>query len=107
MFIAPDPLLKKPLAQCSPNIKLIINAIQDTYVNHTCSEHIGISSPCECGEPLNKETMDLFPLTSFDPLDIDNIQSGKLKTVGVMVATIIISLALTESISEYGIYTKL
>lgn len=105
--IAPEPLLLKPLALSSPNIKFIIDVLKDTYVNHVCSTHHDVSSPCECGEPLNKTARDLFPLNSFDPLKIDNKQSGKIINVSLMVATIILSIALTESVSEYGVYLKI
>lgn len=106
-FIAPEPLLLKPLALCAPNIKILIDVIKDTYVNHVCSSHLDVSSPCECGEPLNKTARDLFPQNSFDPLKIDNKQSGKIINVSLMVATIILSIALTESVSEYGVYLQI
>ena len=52
-------------------------------------------------------TRELFPLDSFDPLKIDNKPSGKIKTFSIMVATIILTIALTESVSRFGVYTQI
>lgn len=104
--LAPDLLLNKPMALCSPDIKLLIKCIKDTYVKHICSSHPEVLSPCDCGEPLNKCARDMFPQTSFDPLKIENQEIGKMKTISVMVATIILSIALVESISPYGVYIE-
>ncbi|KAF3452227.1 hypothetical protein FNV43_RR08325 [Rhamnella rubrinervis] len=43
MFIAPELLLNKPSALCSPNLKYLINSIQDTYVNKVCVTHPELS----------------------------------------------------------------
>lgn len=107
MFIAPEQLLNKPQALCSPDLKFLINVIEDTYVNHICSTHPEVSSPCDCGEPLNKTLKGLLQDKPFDPLQLDNQQSGKMKTLSFMVATIILSLALTESVSESGVYLNI
>lgn len=107
MHIAPDPLLNKPAALSSPDLKLIVNVIQDTYHYHICSTHPQVLSPCDCGEPLNNTVKDLFPQTSFDPLHIENNYKGKMITVAIMVATIIITLALMESVSQHGVYLPL
>lgn len=104
-YIAPDPLLNKPGALCSPDLPFLLRVIKNTYINHICSNHPDVSSPCYCGEPLNNTARIMFPETSFDPLKID--QSGKIKTISLMVATIIIAIALTESVSEYGVYINI
>lgn len=105
MCIAPDQLLDHPLALCSPNDKKwLINVINDTYISHICSSHPEVLSPCDCGEPLNQTVRDLFPQKRFDPLHISN--QSQIKTVSLMVATIILSIALTESISQYGVYME-
>lgn len=102
MFVAPEPLLDKPLALCSTGLNYIRKLIQDTYVNHVCSIHPEGISPCECGEPLNQTARSIFPLNSFDP-----DQKGKRKKMFLMVGTIILSLALAESVSQYGVYIEL
>lgn len=107
MILAPDPLLNKPAALSSPDLKLLINVIQDTYVHHICSTHPQVLSPCDCGEPLNNTVKELFPQTSFDPLKIENYEKGKMKTVAIMVATIILNLALIESVTQHGVYLQL
>lgn len=61
-------------------------------------------SPCECGEPLNSVARDLLP-ERFDPLNIDN--TSKKKAVSVMILTIILCLAFTESVSVFGRYINL
>lgn len=110
IILAPDPLLNKPLALSSPDLKILIKCIEDTYINHVCSNHPAIHSPCDCGEPLNNLTREMFPQTSFDPLKV-NTDTGKdigmSKTIAVMVATMIISIALMESVSQNGVFIKL
>lgn len=102
VYIAPELILNYPISLCSPNIKYLINSIQDTYVNLICINHREVSSPCECGEPINQMTREFFPHKPFDPLHIDNQPSGKIKTASIMVATIILTIVLTESVSRNG-----
>jgi len=43
----------------------------------------------------------LFPLSSFDPLKLHNVE--KKKHYVIMVSTMILTIALTESVSQHGI----
>lgn len=101
--IAPYPLLKNPTkALSAPDIQIIVHSIRDTYLNHVCYHHSNILSPCDCGEPINKTVRALFPLSSFDPLHINNVEVQK--NTSIMVATIILTIALMESVSKHGVY---
>lgn len=102
MCVGPEPLLNQPRALSAPNVKILIGMIEDTYVHHTCSIHSPLF-PCDCEEPLNQTIKEAFPLTSFDPLKIEKITKGQKLTVSIMVASIILSLALMESVSPHGI----
>lgn len=101
MFIAPEPLFQYPNGWFSPTF---LNVIKDTDVNHLCLTHPEVLSPCECGEPFNQTVRERFPQKDFDP---DQKHSGKLFTCSLMVATLILSLALTESVSQYGLFLPL
>ena len=74
--------------------------VQDTFINRVCSSH-HVTSPCECGEPLNSVAKDLFEEPAFDPLGIK--KTGRVKALSVYFAAIVLSLALAESVSQNGI----
>jgi hypothetical protein len=97
---APEQLLHKPEALASPDLQLIINVVKDTYVNHVCSTH-HLPSPCECGEPLNKTAISLLESKDdvFDPLDLNK----RARALSVFFASILLSIALSESVSKYGV----
>lgn len=98
-----EPLLLKPEALCAPDLELLSRVVKDTFVERVCSYH-HVSSPCDCGEPLNKAARDLFEEPSFDPLELNKTRhNARIKTLSIFVAYLIISLALTESISQHGI----
>lgn len=103
---APEQLLNKPIALSSVDLKNLTLVLKDTYVNHVCSTHPDVISPCDCGEPLNKIVRDLFQDESFDPL---HLESGKtrIKALSFMVGFILLTLILSESVSEHGVYTNL
>jgi hypothetical protein len=65
---SPDPLLLHPIAWCSPELKTLIQNLNDTYVNNVCCTHPSVESPCICGEPVNKMVHKLIPEDTFDPL---------------------------------------
>lgn len=46
-YSVPEPLLLKPEALRSPDLKLLVNVAKDTFVDHVSSSHPGVSSPCE------------------------------------------------------------
>lgn len=100
MYIAPAVILNVPLSQTSPDLQQLVRVVEDTYVNHVCSTHPDVISPCDCGEPLNQTARNMYKDKVFDPLGC----SGKIKTAAVMVASIIIVLTLTESVSPYGVF---
>jgi len=90
-------LLKNPTkALSAPDIQIIVHFIRDTYLNHVCYHHSNILSPCDCREPINKTVRALFPLSSFDPLHINNVEVQK--NTSIMVATIILTIALIDLI---------
>lgn len=103
--IAPEPLLLKPEALLSPDIHTLFTVAKDTFINKVCSTHPLISSPCECGEPLNNEAKML--LDTFDPLGIEKPQARRAKALAVYIAAILITLALAESVSIHGVYLNL
>lgn len=59
-FVAPEPLLLKPEALTTPDMRLLFKVVRDTFVNKVCSSHPEVSSPCDCGEPLNSIARKLF-----------------------------------------------
>lgn len=107
-FNVPEQLLLKPQAICSPDLELTVRAVRDTFVNGLCTSH-QIPSPCECGEPLNNVTRDLFSLPpqeeTFDPLHLNNNKRspGRVKAFSIFFASILSCMALAESVSEMGI----
>lgn len=57
---------------------------------------------CQCGEPLNRAAKDLFQEPpAFDPLEFLN--KGRVRALSVFVASIVLSIALAESISQSGV----
>lgn len=71
-FIAPEQLLHRPNVLSAPDLPLIVEAFKDTFINNVCAIH-HLPSPCECGEPLNRATVDLFQEDqTFDPLGLLN-----------------------------------
>lgn len=103
----PLPLNEHPFAWTSPDFQLLRNVLSDTYLTHVCSLHPTVNSPCPCGEPLNQTARDLFPLNSFDPLNINPKPVLNQKTCSILVGTIILVLALTESVSPHGIFIEI
>lgn len=57
---------------------------------------------CQCGEPLNRAAKDLFQEPpAFDPLEFLN--KGRVRALSVFVASIVLSIALAEYISQSGV----
>lgn len=104
-YLAPEQLLVKPGALAAPDIGVLVQVCRDTFIHHICSIH-HVPSPCDhCNEPLNKEARILFENKDcFDPLQIDN--QSRVRAFAVFVAAIVISLALTESVSVNGVRWK-
>lgn len=107
--LAPEPLLLKPDALTSPDIHTLYTVVKDTFINKVCSTHPLISSPCECGEPLNNEARRLLESNtthSFDPLELGEKTQKKSRAsaLAIYIAAILITIALTESISTHGVY---
>lgn len=108
IFLAPDPLLQYLNSVYSKKESLLptlIKLLKSTYVDHVCYAHPEVLSPCECGEPLKQIVMETYPLQNFDPLKIDN--SAKLVTCSLMVGTMILSILLTESVFQSGVFFQL
>lgn len=79
----------------------LTQVVKDTYIDAICSQH-RLPSPCDCGEPLNTVARDLFTEPhEFDPLQLNH--RGKMKGLALLVGSIILSLALSESVSKYGV----
>lgn len=104
--IAPEPLLLKPAALTSLDLHTLYTAVKDTFIHNVCATHPAISSPCECGEPLNNEVRRLLEPDTFDPLGLDRPKS-RAKALAVYLAAVLITVALTESVSPNGVYLNL
>jgi hypothetical protein len=96
----PTLLFQKTVAFQSPDLGLIVRVMKDTYVNKVCYQH-AVPSPCECGEPLNRIVREISHPESFDPLHID--KNPTKRAIAFHVATIIIVIALAESVSTSGV----
>lgn len=83
----------------SPDPGLISKVYKDTFTHQICSSHPQIVTPCDCGEPLNKELNHMLEEPPFDPLGIQS----RLKGAAVGIGVILLSLALAESVSTSGI----
>lgn len=94
--LVPYEILNHPGVLSSPDIGNIVRVTRDTFENNVCSLH-QTPSPCDCGEHINREAKRLFEC--FDPLGLKPYKSA----ISVFVGAIILCMALTESISIYGI----
>lgn len=105
--IAPDPMLFMPISLYSPDHSFLLRVVRETYIDHICSVHPSVVSPCPCGEPLNNAVRDIFDEhTSFDPLGIYNSRARAL-ALSTLIASIILCIALAESVSPEGVYVNL
>lgn len=100
-YIVPEPLLLKTEALNSPDLKLLVQVAKDTYITNNCSTHTNVVSPCSCGEPLNNAVRHLCEESYFDPLQLNY---SRLKSFSVFVASILLTIALAESVSHSGLY---
>lgn len=85
------------------DLHTLLTAARDTFVNNVCTIHPHVSSPCECGEPLNNEARKLLEPNSFDPLGLEKPKS-RAKALAVYSAAVLLTIALTESVSSNGVY---
>lgn len=102
--MTPYPILSNPLSiYLTPDPEMLIRGVRDTFINKVCTVH-NLPSPCECSEPLNKTAKKLFEeQETFDPLgQIDNERQTLKKGLAISYATIILCLALSESVSMDG-----
>ncbi|GLU24479.1 hypothetical protein SLE2022_404100 [Rubroshorea leprosula] len=101
-YTAPEPLLYHPRALASPNLNLLSSVVKDTYEYSICSTH-QLPSPCDCGEPLNRAAKEMFSDTAypFDPLNQKKIK--RVSSVSIYLASILLTIMLSESISQYGL----
>ncbi|MED6176584.1 hypothetical protein PIB30_089626 [Stylosanthes scabra] len=73
--IAPEPLLLNPAALSSPDLSTLLRVARDTFLDQICSSHPHVTSPCDCGEPLNNTARLLLNEPErFDPLGIQDMQ---------------------------------
>lgn len=103
--MTPYPILSDPLSiYLTPDPEMLIRGVKDTFINKVCTVH-NLPTPCECSEPLNKTAKKLFEeQESFDPLgQIDNERQSLKKGLAISYATIVLCLALSESVSMDGI----
>ncbi len=105
-YTTPEPLLRNPKTLLlSPDPDLLVKVVRDTFIDGVCSKH-RLPSPCECGEPLNSIAKEILPKPlEFDPLDLKNREM--LKGLSFLVASIVLSIALSESVSKYGVLEPL
>lgn len=91
--LVPEILLFNSTSICiSPNLDLLCQVARDTYIHNICSSHPQVLSPCDCGEPLNKEVKEIIKEPPFDPLG----SISRTKGASVFLASILLSLALAE-----------
>ncbi|OMP12974.1 hypothetical protein COLO4_02498 [Corchorus olitorius] len=103
--IAPPQLFLHPSALCCCDLSAVLQMCKDTFVNLVCCTHPDVPSPCPCGEPLNSSIRHIIPNTElrFDPLGVSP-QENKFKSAALIVGFVVVTLALSESVSEHGIY---
>lgn len=106
--LSPELLLAKPATLCSPDVGLIAKVIKETFLTHVCSTH-QVSSPCSyCNEPLNQVAREWFSPSenlTFDPLGISAEEVARAqskKAFAISLAIILLGIALSESVSQYG-----
>lgn len=101
-FNVPLAFLENPSLIHAPNLGLLTEIGRDTFVDLVCTEH-RTPSPCECGEPLNRELPIMLGTVGreFDPLDL----GLKQRSLGVatFLGIIILCLTLSESVCCNGI----
>lgn len=100
--LAPWPLLEHPDTLWSPDLGSVFQLAKATFTDHVCSTH-HVSSPCECGEPLNRTTRALLEKPSFDPLGLNPIPISRVEALSVFVGCILLILVLSESVSDSGL----
>ncbi|KAL4389938.1 hypothetical protein AHAS_Ahas03G0095100 [Arachis hypogaea] len=123
--IAPKQLFLRLHALCFPDLSTLLRVARDTFYHQICSIHPHVPSPCECGEPLNNAVRILLNEPQrFDPLGIQEDATARgqafnmeeevvprrltlKKGFAVYVACILLSLALTESVSPSGVALNL
>lgn len=93
--LAPEQMVLQPDVLTAVDLKKVIEVVRDTFANKVCSNHLQVASPCECGEPINTETRQLFQGidTEFDPLDI-NKKKLRMQAGAVFAASIILAITL-------------
>lgn len=100
-FSVPEQLLVNPMALQSPDLELLVNSAKKIFLHHPSSMNDLPSTSREVA--LNQATKDLLsPQDSFDPLGIESREKRK-KALAFFVTTILISLALSESVSLNGV----
>lgn len=95
MEIAPGPLLNKPSLLFSDMLPIVMQYTRDVYVNHVCIIQKSVS-PCECEEPLNLIIRDMFPQTTFYPLEQQIPTPSRVKTITYMLGTILLVITLMD-----------
>lgn len=103
--MTPYPILENPLSlYLTPDPEMLIRGVKDTFINKVCTVH-NLPSPCECSEPLNKTAQKMFEQgETFDPLALrENERQSLVKGLAISYATIVLCLALSESVSIDGI----
>jgi len=110
-MVAPEILLIKPAALCSPDLSTLLKVVRETFIDHVCSTHPQIASPCDCGEPLNKTAKLMFQeQETFDPLSIDEPTARRqalIKALSVFIGSILLTIVLAESVSPAGVALNL
>jgi len=102
--VAPDPLLNIPISVYLHDPGLILKLFRDTFVNHICSVHPDVVTPCSCGEPTKNMVREIIDEhISYDPLGL-NSRRAKVLTLFTLIASIILCIALAESVSPEAVY---
>lgn len=96
LTVAPEILTNCPRCLTSPDFELLQRCVRDTFVEQVCTSH-RVSSPCECGEGLNKAARDLLIDSNenlfYDPLDIN--KKTRARSCATYLAVIILTIVLS------------
>lgn len=77
-----------------------MKVVRETFVKKICSNH-HVSSPCQCGEPLNNTARRLFePQETFDPFGLN---PNRIAALSVFVASISVWLSQNQCLQvDFG-----
>lgn len=103
-YLTPVPLNKHPFAWTSPDCKFWNQVISDTYQSKVCATHLLVALAHAGRHSIKELGREIWPLNTFSTLQRNPKPVFNQKTYWIMIGTIILVLALTESVSPHGLY---